>query len=56
MASTEDDAWKVENWQALEAELVRICQSDRAAAETCDPDPDDEDEDVDFKLVHLKTK
>ncbi|KAK3613522.1 Dicer-like protein 2, partial [Elasticomyces elasticus] len=55
MASTEDDTWKVEKWQALEAELVRICQSDRDAAEALDAGLGDEDETIDFKLVHPKT-
>ena len=56
MASKEDDAWKVENWQAMEAELIRICQRDRVAAQAQEPDPESEDESVDFKLYHPKTK
>ena len=56
MASTEDDSWKMERWQALEAELVRICQSDREAGETWDAALDGADGDVDFKLIHPKTK
>ena len=56
MVLKEDDAWKMEKWQALEAELVRICQEDRAAADTNNSDLDGEDENVDFKLVHPHTK
>ena len=56
MASTEDDAFKVESWEALEAELLRICQSDREAADGWVPPPGGDDEYVDFKLIHPKTK
>lgn len=56
MASTENESWKLEKWQALEAELVRICQSDREGAEAWDAEPGGDDEGVDFKLVHPKTK
>ena len=56
MASKEDGTWRVENWQAMEAELIRICQSDRMAPEAQHSCPESEDEIVKFKLYHSKTK